>query len=873
MQSKRAWAVATVALILLTIALGHASAQVESQAASQNLDADNTATFRVRVQNITADSDPLTLFAPGVWTLHSEAAPLFAGGEADREEGLEALAEDGDPTPLAAALLAKGLPAGIFNTPVCADSPSLLSPPEFYEFEVTTSPETPYLSFATMLVQSNDLFLAPVESGIPLFDEDGKPIGLQNVTGKLLLWDAGTEANEEPGVGPHQAPRQSETNAGPPDEVAAVRPVDDEFDYPEIADLVNVYIVRVPMIERDRGRQPTPDPDYTIGEEFQVGDVQWQVLSADHLGHELTNEKGDSQITDERFIQVRFRFLNMGSDPLEFDGGPRDREGVSLRDFQGREYPYFRVPRAGRPDGPPHDYVSRAENCYGKWTWRGWRPYELKPNTPTTCTIIYKVNVDATSFVIIASDLDDGQEGIKRTVELNLPPVPVNTVGKAVRVGDVRWQVLSAEDLGHVLEDDGNREKTKDRFVEVRFQLTNKGSADLGFHGALLRDSQGREYERGRTAFVAEDERCTGGILGPFSLKPNAITTCTSLYEVPGDATGLIFIADDLDGSDDGAEIVALGLSDVMPLRFHFIEEDLQVGDVCWHVLSVKELGRDLSNDEGDSVTAQGRFLQTQFRLLNLSSESLGYDGVTLVDGRGRRFSHFGEHLEFIDEDSECSPVRLPPGPYSLKPNTPTVCTTIHEVAEDAKNFTLLSTDLEGYEAGLILLPDLETTSSAATSVLPGTYEVGTEIAPGIYRGEASKDSFCKWARLNDLNQYPDSIIAMGLHEGPFYVEVQSGDIAFTTECELAPIAHLEPRDPLLTSVPPGMYVVGLDIGPGKYKGEPREKLFCFWQRLSNFRGEENSTVAWDLPGEEYVVEVAPTDFAVEFHCPVEVVE
>ena len=104
-------------------------------------------------------------------------------------------------------------------------------------------------------------------------------------------------------------------------------------------------------------------------------------------------------------------------------------------------------------------------------------------------------------------------------------------------------------------------------------------------------------------------------------------------------------------------------------------------------------------------------------------------------------------------------------------------------------------------------------------------------------------------------------------------MEVQSDDIAFTTECELVPIAQLEPRDSLLTSVPPGMYVVGLDIAPGKYKGEPQEDLFCFWQRLSNFRGEDNSTIAWELAGEEYVVEVNATDFAVEFHCPVEKVK
>lgn len=869
MHFARAAAAVVLALLFAT---GHASAQPHPREAPQTGAADSV-TFRVRIQNISADGGPPALFSPGVWVLHNEAGPLFTSGEADRGDGLEALSEDGDPAALAAALRAKGLTAGVFNTPVCADSPRPLQAGESYEFELTASPETPYLSFASMLVQSNDLFLAPVDNGIPLFNEDGKPLGLQNVTGKLLLWDAGTEANEEPGAGPHQAPRQSGANVGPADEVAAVRPVDDGFEYPEIADLVNVYIVRVPMIERDQGRQPGPAPDYALGDEFQVGDVQWQVLSAQNLGHELKNDRGDIQTTDERFIQVRFQFLNVGSDPLEFDGGPRNREGVSLKDFQGREYPYFLVPRAGRPDEPPHDHVSKAENCYGKWTWRGWRPYELKPNTPTTCTVIYKVNVDATSLVIIASDLNDGQEGINRTVKLNLSPVPVNTVGKSVRVGDVRWQILSAEDLGHLLEAGGNREKTKDRFVKLRFQLTNKGSADLDFHGALLRDGQGREYERGRSEFVAENERCTGGILGPFVLKPNAITTCTNIYEVSANAIGLVLIADDLDGSAAGAETVALGLSDLVPLPFNLVEEDVQVGDVCWHVLSVEELGRELGNEEGDSVTAQGRFVQTQFRLLNLSSGPLKYAGVTIVDGRGRRYSHFSDYLAFIDDDVECPPARIPPGPYSLKPNTPTVCTSIHEVAEDAQHLTLFSTDLEGYEVGLIILPDLETLAPAPTPVLPGTYAVGKEIAPGVYRGEASEGSFCKWARLSALDQDPENIIAMGQHEGPFYVELQSGDFAFTTECELAPIAHLAPREPLLTSVPPGMYVVGLDIGPGEYKGKPREDLFCFWQRLSNFRSEDDSTIAWDLPGEEFVVEVAPTDFAVEFHCPVEKVE
>ena len=882
MQCKRSWTISIAVLILLTAATRYVSAQVESRAASQTVgeDANDTVTFRVRIQNISPDDGVPTLFAPGAWVLHSKANPLFKNGDADRGEGLESLAEDGNPAKLVETLRGKGLTAGSFNTPVCADTPGPLpsgNTVEFgdsYEFEVTTSPETPYLSFATMLVQSNDLFLAPSEKGIALFNDNGTAVGVQDLTAELILWDAGTETNEKPGVGPNQAPRQSDANTGPADNVAKVRPVNDGFSYPKVTDLVKVYIVQVPMVERDRGRQLVSPPDHSIREIFRVGDVQWQALSAENLGHVVKNGKGDSLITDERFVLLRFEFLNLGSDPLEFDGGSlRNRKGVLLRDSRSSEYPYYRVPRTGRPDQPPHEFVPKSENCYGEWTWRGWRPYILKPNTPTTCSVIYEVSVDAMEFALIASDLGDGQVSVTETADLNLRPVSRHSVGEYVHVGDVRWQVLSAEELGYVLESNGNQEKTKERFIAVRFQITNKGSADLGFSGAALRDRQGREYERGRFEFIEENERCSGSILGLFVLKPNTITTCTSVYEVPAQATGLIFIASDLGGADDGSEAIDLALSDLVPIPIYILGEDVEVGDVCWRVLSVKDLGKELTNN-GDQETTDGRFLQVRFRFLNLGSNTLGYDGVPLGDSQGRWYTHYGKRASFISDDELCPRAVLPlPGPYPLEPNIPTTCTTIYEVANDAAKFILAANDLEGFETALIALPPLTAAPTPTPTVPPGTYEVGKDIAPGVYRGEASADTFCKWARLKDLKDEPESIAAMGLREGPFYLEILDSDAAFTTECKLVPIDHLESHEPLLMSVSPGMYVVGLDIGPGQYKGEPQEGLFCFWQRLNNFREEDDSTIEWDIPGEEYVVEVSPSDFAVEFACPVQKVE
>ena len=867
MLGSRVGSITLAILFSLVIPTSNLSAHVEPRAGSQTGEtvAEELVTFRIRIQNIAPESETPTLFAPGAWVLHSEPDPLFTNGEADRGEGLEILAEDGDPTMLAASMRAQGLQAGVFERPVCADTPRPLRSLEFYEFEVTASPETPYLSFATMLVQSNDLFVAPAGSGIPLFDVDDKPIGGQFVTNRLNLWDAGTEANEVPGEGDNQ-PRQSNANTGPKDEDTTVRPADDGFNYPSVAESVRVYIAQVPMFERNKGGPPTPSSDFSIGDDFQVENVKWRVLSAENIGHEI-KVQDDRQTTSERFIRVRFQFLNVGSDPLEFEAV----KDLPLRDSEGRVYVHYRVPGLLGVEYPK-DFIGDDEECFGR-RWLGtWRPFILKPNTLKTCATIFEVNVDATDLMVLLSGLQPQGNAVRKSVTLDIPSTPRKAVGKVVQVGDVRWQILSAEDHGHVIEADGNKEKTRERFIKVRIQLTNKGSAKLDFSGVVLRDRQGRVYERKLFDFVSPNERCVGGIIGNYELQPNVITTCTSIYEVPNNSTGLILVADDLQGTDASTEIVSLALSELQPARFFFVDEDVEVGDMCWRVLSVEELGQELSNDEGDTATTEGRFMKVKFRLLNLGTETLGYDGVILEDSDGRKYSHFGERLEFIDDEQKCPPSLIPPRTHSLKPNTPTICTAIHEVAKDSEQFALWASDLEGYETAVIVFISVAS-AAPPQPVLPGTYKVGEEIAPGVYRGEAEEDPFCKWARLNDLNEDPESVTAMGLREGQFYVEVQASDVGFTTECPLVPIGNLKPRDPLSAEIPPGMYIVGLDIGPGTYEGKPDEDLFCFWQRLNNLKEDDESTIEWDIPGDKYKVEVLPSDYAVEFACPVQKVE
>jgi hypothetical protein len=192
---------------------------------------------------LTDEAGIFQLIAPGVWATHMTSNLLFTAGEADKNYGLEALAEDGNPADLATYLSNKNdvLTSDVFNTPVGASSPAPVGPGASYEFSFEAASDE-YLSLATMLVQTNDLFYAPNGMGIMLFDNSGSPIS-GDITSQFKLWDAGTEVNEEPGVGLNQAPRQSGANSGM-DENGLVQLVNDGYTYPNVSEVLRVKIER-----------------------------------------------------------------------------------------------------------------------------------------------------------------------------------------------------------------------------------------------------------------------------------------------------------------------------------------------------------------------------------------------------------------------------------------------------------------------------------------------------------------------------------------------------------------------------------------------------------------------------------------------------
>jgi hypothetical protein len=153
--------------------------------------------------------------SPGVWVVHSEGSkPLFTAGAADLGKGLEAIAEDGNPTSLGANLptLSGYLSGAVFNMPVGSVTPSAITPGAKYQFSFSAVPGDA-LSFASMLAATNDVFFAPKATGIPLFDAGGLAV-TGDVSDQVSLWDTGTEANEEPAIGPNTVTNQLAPNTG-----------------------------------------------------------------------------------------------------------------------------------------------------------------------------------------------------------------------------------------------------------------------------------------------------------------------------------------------------------------------------------------------------------------------------------------------------------------------------------------------------------------------------------------------------------------------------------------------------------------------------------------------------------------------------------
>ncbi|HEX9646049.1 MAG TPA: spondin domain-containing protein [Alphaproteobacteria bacterium] len=206
--------------------------------------------FVVRIENVSpADamrysdgSSDGAAFSHVAYAVHDAGWPIFEPGEATLPaSGLEQLAEDGNVRPIQANLEqhADVVESGIVYRPVGDDKDNELWPGHVYEFHLTADAGE-NLSFAAMLIQSNDVVVGPKDGYLPLFDSNGRPMS-GDVTDRIAFFDAGTEVNEDPKFGPNVGVNQKWLNAGET-ETKPVRAPDDGFAWPAPAKVLKVTI-------------------------------------------------------------------------------------------------------------------------------------------------------------------------------------------------------------------------------------------------------------------------------------------------------------------------------------------------------------------------------------------------------------------------------------------------------------------------------------------------------------------------------------------------------------------------------------------------------------------------------------------------------
>lgn len=243
MPSKRIAHVISYSKALLLLVLGVA---LSSCGGSEG----KATVIEILLENIATDSSlvasdgipRVVAFSPAFGVVHQAGTmPLFSLGTA-ASAGLESMAEDGNFGPLIDSLsLTEGVElTSAVNTPEGEDSQGPLLPGGSYRLLISVQDPSARLSLVTSFIQGNDIFVGSPEAGLELFDAAGNVI-TGDRTAELLLLDAGTEVNQEPGVGPDQAPRQMELNQGAV-ESGLVRAPDDGFSYPAVSSVLRVSV-------------------------------------------------------------------------------------------------------------------------------------------------------------------------------------------------------------------------------------------------------------------------------------------------------------------------------------------------------------------------------------------------------------------------------------------------------------------------------------------------------------------------------------------------------------------------------------------------------------------------------------------------------
>lgn len=149
-----------------------------------------------------------------------------------------------------------------------------------------------------------------------------------------------------------------------------------------------------------------------------------------------------------------------------------------------------------------------------------------------------------------------------------------------------------------------------------------------------------------------------------------------------------------------------------------------------------------------------------------------------------------------------------------------------------------------------------------------GTYLVGQDIEAGLYRVTVT-DSFMGMGyveRAKDVSMELEDIIANIILTGDGYVEIKESDVAVKLQdVEIYAIDYDELEKDIKTEVEDGIYLVGIDIEPGRYKVEVTDEIMemGYVERAKNVSMGLEDIIANEIFQGPGYVEIKEDDFAI----------
>ena len=150
-------------------------------------------------------------------------------------------------------------------------------------------------------------------------------------------------------------------------------------------------------------------------------------------------------------------------------------------------------------------------------------------------------------------------------------------------------------------------------------------------------------------------------------------------------------------------------------------------------------------------------------------------------------------------------------------------------------------------------------TASATADFSGGTYQVGVDIASGMWRTRTNQAS-CSWQRLAGFSREVGDAISSEFTSVSTVVTIDPDDVGFTTNTACTWTRDLSPITASTTAdFSGGTYQVGVDIAPGTWRTRTNESG-CKWQRRAGFSGELGDVIGSDFTSVSAIVTIDPGD-------------